>query len=38
MAETLTISIVVWIFCELGTRYTGIYNFEALRELPDTKS
>ena len=25
-------------FCELGTRYTGIYNFEAFWELPDTKS
>ena len=25
-------------FGELGTRYTGIFNFEALGELPDTKS
>ena len=34
MVETLTISTVVRIFVSLSP---GIYNFEALSELPDTK-
>jgi len=36
MAEAFTISNVN--FSELGTRYTDILNFEALRVLPDRKS